>query len=74
MCLTNKLMKEEWHVDSRCSRHMTRNTRLFCELKRKDYGNVRFGDNAKGRIAGKETAGINPNIEDVSLVMGLNLT
>lgn len=41
---------------------------MFTELKKKDYKNVCFSDNSKGRIIGKGTVGINPKIEDVSPV------
>lgn len=64
----SKLMKEEWYVDSACSIYMTGNIKMFTELKKKDYKNVCFSDNSKGRIIGKGTVGINPKIEDVSPV------
>lgn len=65
-------MKEEWYVVLACLRHVTGNIKLFSELKRKDYRNVRFVDNIKGRIIEKRTFRINL-IEDVSLVDGLKL-
>lgn len=44
---------------------------LFIKLEEKDYGEVSFGDNRKGKIIGKGTIGINQKIHYVPFVKGL---
>ena len=60
-------------MDSGCSRHMTGDPNIFLNLKKKDGGEVTFGDNAKGKVIGIGKVGT-PNstcIDDVLLVSGL---
>ncbi|KAJ9546338.1 hypothetical protein OSB04_018881 [Centaurea solstitialis] len=46
--------KSIWHIDSRCSRHMTGNKFILQNFKHFEGGNVAFGDNPKGgKIKGK---------------------
>ncbi|GJX05601.1 retrovirus-related pol polyprotein from transposon TNT 1-94 [Tanacetum coccineum] len=46
---------EEWIKDSRCSKHMTGNRKLFSTYKAYNRGNVIFGSNLYGNIIGKGT-------------------
>lgn len=50
---------------------MTGDRNLFTKLEEKGYGDVRFGDNNKGKIICRGIIGINPKIYNVSLVKGL---
>ena len=52
MCLKSTRTKNEWYLDSGCSRHMTGDKEQFYKLNAKDRGHVTFGDNAKGKIVG----------------------
>jgi len=65
--------EELWYLDSSCSRHMSGNTSLFSEIKKKKYGRVTFGDNKVGKIIGIGTIGKDPSkfLENVYLVEGL---
>lgn len=51
-----------------CFRHMMSGKEIFTYFEEVDCGNLRFGDNWKGRITGKGTIGTNPVIEDVAFV------
>ncbi|XP_070050011.1 uncharacterized protein [Nicotiana tomentosiformis] len=66
--------KEKWYLDSACSSHMTDDKNLFKEVTKIDGGNVKFGDNSKGKIVGTETVPFNNNcdITEVYLIDGLN--
>nr|GEW29289.1 retrovirus-related Pol polyprotein from transposon TNT 1-94 [Tanacetum cinerariifolium] len=44
---------DEWITDSRCSKHMTGNRKLFSTYKAYNGGNVIFGSNLRGNIIGK---------------------
>jgi hypothetical protein len=44
--------EDKWFLDSGCSRHMTGDKNKFTSLTLKDGGNVKFGDNSKGKIIG----------------------
>uniref|UniRef100_A0A2N9G2N2 CCHC-type domain-containing protein n=1 Tax=Fagus sylvatica TaxID=28930 RepID=A0A2N9G2N2_FAGSY len=52
VCLISKSTKKKWFLDSGCSRHMTGDKNKFTSLTLKDGGNVKFGDNSKGKIIG----------------------
>ena len=56
-----------WHLDSRCSHHMTRNKSLFTSFTEFDGGNVTFGDGNVARVKDKGTicAPDIPNLEEV---------
>ncbi|GJU91270.1 zf-CCHC domain-containing protein [Tanacetum coccineum] len=47
------LEPDEWIKDSRCSKHMTGNQKLFTSYKAYNRGNVIFGSNLRGNIIGK---------------------
>uniref|UniRef100_A0A2N9GEE5 CCHC-type domain-containing protein n=1 Tax=Fagus sylvatica TaxID=28930 RepID=A0A2N9GEE5_FAGSY len=49
---------EKWFLDSGCSRHMTGDKNKFTSLTLKDGGNVKFGDNSKGKIIGIVERGV----------------
>uniref|UniRef100_A0A2N9FYP2 CCHC-type domain-containing protein n=1 Tax=Fagus sylvatica TaxID=28930 RepID=A0A2N9FYP2_FAGSY len=49
---------DEWFLDSGCSRHMTGDKNKFTSLTLKDGGNVKFGDNSKGKIIGIVERGV----------------
>ena len=72
MCLQAK-SKDQWYLDSGCSRHMTGDKTQFTFLKPKDGGLVTFGDNGKGKIEGIGVIGKNSltSIEHVLFVQGL---
>ncbi|XP_069145656.1 uncharacterized protein [Solanum lycopersicum] len=44
--------KQQWYMDSACSRHMTRNKTLFLSLEEGKGGMVAFGGGKKGQIKG----------------------
>nr|GEU65123.1 hypothetical protein [Tanacetum cinerariifolium] len=52
-CLGNDLEPDEWIKDSGCSKHMTRNRKLFSTYKAYNRGNVIFGSNLRCNIIGK---------------------
>ncbi|GJZ67370.1 retrovirus-related pol polyprotein from transposon TNT 1-94, partial [Tanacetum coccineum] len=47
------LEPDEWIKDSRCSKHMTGNQKLFSSYKAYTRGNVIFGSNLRSNIIGK---------------------
>ncbi|GJR82569.1 retrovirus-related pol polyprotein from transposon TNT 1-94 [Tanacetum coccineum] len=53
ICLGVDLEPDEWIKDSRCSKHMTGNRKLFSSYKAYNEGNVIFGSNLRGNIIGK---------------------
>ncbi|GKC94376.1 retrovirus-related pol polyprotein from transposon TNT 1-94 [Tanacetum coccineum] len=53
ICLGVDLEPDEWIKDSRCSKHMTGNQKLFSSYKAYNGGNVIFGSNLHGNIIGK---------------------
>ncbi|GJV54209.1 retrovirus-related pol polyprotein from transposon TNT 1-94 [Tanacetum coccineum] len=53
ICLRVDLEPDEWIKDSRCSKHMTGNRKLFSTYKAYNRGNVIFGSNLRGNIIGK---------------------
>ncbi|GJW48025.1 copia protein [Tanacetum coccineum] len=53
ICLGVDLEPDEWIKDSRCSKHMTGNQKLFSTYKAYNGGNVIFGSNLCGNIIGK---------------------
>ncbi|GJU93659.1 retrovirus-related pol polyprotein from transposon TNT 1-94 [Tanacetum coccineum] len=53
ICLGVNLEPDEWIKDSRCSKHMTGNRKLFSTYKTYNGGNVIFGSNLRGNIIGK---------------------
>nr|GEU50311.1 UBN2 domain-containing protein [Tanacetum cinerariifolium] len=56
ICLGVDLELGEWIEDSRCSKHMTGNRKLFSSYKACNGGNVIFGTNLRGNIIGKDTS------------------
>ncbi|GKA41980.1 retrovirus-related pol polyprotein from transposon TNT 1-94, partial [Tanacetum coccineum] len=55
ICLGVDLEPDKWIKDSRCSKHMTGNQKLFSTYKAYNGGNVIFGSNLCGNIIGKGT-------------------
>nr|GEW50631.1 putative reverse transcriptase domain-containing protein [Tanacetum cinerariifolium] len=55
ICLGVNLEPNEWIKESGCSKHMTRNRKLFSTYKAYIRGNVIFGSNFSGNIIGKGT-------------------
>ncbi|GKD38058.1 retrovirus-related pol polyprotein from transposon TNT 1-94 [Tanacetum coccineum] len=53
ICLGVDLEPDKWIKDSRCSKHMTGNRKLFSTYKTYNGGNVIFGSNLRGNIIGK---------------------
>ncbi|GJY08567.1 retrovirus-related pol polyprotein from transposon TNT 1-94, partial [Tanacetum coccineum] len=53
ICLRVDLEPDEWIKDSRCSKHMTGNRKLFSTYKAYNGGNVIFGSNLCGNVIGK---------------------
>ncbi|GJV82502.1 retrovirus-related pol polyprotein from transposon TNT 1-94 [Tanacetum coccineum] len=53
ICLGVDLEPDEWIKDSRFSKHMTGNQKLFSTYKAYNGGNVIFGSNLHGNIIGK---------------------
>ena len=68
LCASEK--QNLWHMDSRCSKHMTGDPTKFLSLKRKQKGKVTCGDNISSRIIGKGTMVIRDKmkVENVILV------
>ena len=65
--------KDEWYLDSGCSRHMTGDRSKFLSLVDHRSGNVTFGDNKKGKIIAVGKIGISESfsINIVYLVQNL---
>ncbi|GKC29527.1 retrovirus-related pol polyprotein from transposon TNT 1-94 [Tanacetum coccineum] len=53
ICLGIDLEPDKWIKYSGCSKHMTRNRKLFSTYKAYNGGNVVFGSNLRGNIIGK---------------------
>ncbi|GJS21017.1 retrovirus-related pol polyprotein from transposon TNT 1-94 [Tanacetum coccineum] len=53
ICLGFDLEPDEWIKDSRCSKHMTSNRKLFSSYKAYNEGNVIFDSNLRGNIIHK---------------------
>ena len=49
--------KNQWYLDSGCSKHMIGDLTKFTSLKLKGKGHVTYGDNNRGRIWGRGTVG-----------------
>ena len=64
-----------WYLDSRCSRHMTRDKTLFKTLKEKEDSFVTFGDGSHSQVLGKRTVDIPglPLLTDVLYIKGLKV-
>ncbi|GKC15455.1 retrovirus-related pol polyprotein from transposon TNT 1-94 [Tanacetum coccineum] len=76
ICLGVDLEPDEWIKDSRYSKHMTGNRKLFSTYKAYNGGNVIFGSNLRGNIIGKGTISNDSlNIDNVEHVdnLGFNL-
>ena len=69
---TTSRLKDQWYLDSGCSRHMTGDKNLLSEFIAEPGPSVIFGDNFKGKTIGygKVNRG-SISIEHVSLVEGL---
>nr|GEX73361.1 hypothetical protein [Tanacetum cinerariifolium] len=52
-CLGINLELDEWIKDSRCSKHMTGNRKLFSSYKAYNEGNIIFRSNLRSKIIGK---------------------
>ncbi|GKB86188.1 hypothetical protein Tco_0958460 [Tanacetum coccineum] len=52
VCLKCDLLLNDWIVDSGCTKHITRNRRLFTSYKAYDGRQVVFGSNLKGKVIG----------------------
>ena len=64
-----------WHLDSGCSRHMTRDRSLFKVFESTKGDNVTFGDGSKSQIKGKGIISLLglPDIANVLYVEGLRV-
>ncbi|GJU10965.1 hypothetical protein Tco_1133361 [Tanacetum coccineum] len=51
-CLKCDLLPDDWIMDSGCTKHVTRNRRLFNSYKVYDGGHVVFRSNLKGKVIG----------------------
>jgi hypothetical protein len=73
VCLISISTKDKLFLNSGCPRHMIGDKNKFTSLTLKDGGNVKFGDNSKGKIIGIGNFGKTHSlvIEDVLLVDGL---
>jgi len=65
--------KNQWYLDSGCSKHMTGDLAQFTNLKLKAEGHVTYGDNNRGKILGRGNVGTEDSItiENVLYVEGL---
>uniref|UniRef100_A0A2N9H8V7 CCHC-type domain-containing protein n=1 Tax=Fagus sylvatica TaxID=28930 RepID=A0A2N9H8V7_FAGSY len=73
VCLISKSTKDKWFLDSGCSRHMTGDKNKFTSLTLKDGGNVKFGDNSKGKIIGIDNLGKFDAKSDEGIFLGYSL-
>ncbi|GJZ42234.1 zf-CCHC domain-containing protein [Tanacetum coccineum] len=53
VCLKCDILPSDWIVDSVCTKHMTRNRRLFTSYKAYDGGHVIFRSNLKGKVVSR---------------------
>ncbi|GJV67120.1 retrovirus-related pol polyprotein from transposon TNT 1-94 [Tanacetum coccineum] len=53
VCLKCDLRSDDWIVDSRCTKQMTGNRRLFTTYAKYDDGHAVFGSNLKGKVVGE---------------------
>nr|XP_018623550.1 uncharacterized protein LOC108943686 [Nicotiana tomentosiformis] len=69
-----KSRKGKWYLDSVCSSHMTDDKNLFKEVTKINGGNVKFGDDTRGKIVDTRTVPFSNNcdITEVHLVDRLN--
>ena len=67
------MIKEEWHFNSGCSWHMTRNEHILTNLQHSNKDIVIFGDGARGRVIGTGSLVIPrlSKLKNVLLVEGL---
>ena len=65
--------KNQWYLDSGCSKHMIGDLTKFTSLKLKAEEHVTYGDNNRGRILDRGTVGTgnSTTIENVLYVEGL---
>nr|GEV25156.1 integrase, catalytic region, zinc finger, CCHC-type, peptidase aspartic, catalytic [Tanacetum cinerariifolium] len=66
VCLRCNLRPNDWIVDSGCTKHMTRNRRLFTSYKEYDDGHVVFGSNLKGKVVGGDDRIDEPIVQDLN--------
>ncbi|GJS91140.1 retrovirus-related pol polyprotein from transposon TNT 1-94 [Tanacetum coccineum] len=71
ICLGVDLEPDEWIKNSRCSKHMTGNRKLFSTYKAYNEGNVIFGSNLRSNIIGKEPKNVNEALADDSWIVAL---
>uniref|UniRef100_A0A2N9HLR4 CCHC-type domain-containing protein n=1 Tax=Fagus sylvatica TaxID=28930 RepID=A0A2N9HLR4_FAGSY len=73
LCLMAHGDEDKWFLDSGCSRHMTGDKNKFTSLTLKDGGNVKFGDNSKGKIIGIDNLGKFDAKSDEGIFLGYSL-
>ena len=63
----------EWHLDSGCSRHKTRDKSSFTSLENYNGGIITFRDGSLARVKGKDSIAIPscPKLDGVLYVKGL---
>ncbi|GJS06845.1 zf-CCHC domain-containing protein [Tanacetum coccineum] len=71
ICLGVDLEPDEWIKDSRCSKHMTGNRKLFFTYKAYNGGNVIFDSNIRGYIMAKEPKNVNEVLGDESWIVAM---
>jgi hypothetical protein len=54
LVLSTQRKKKPWYIDSGCSKHMTGDKSKFLTLSDRKSGNATFGNDAPGKIKGKE--------------------
>src|ERR1041384_639707 len=65
-------MKEnKWVVDSGCSRHMSGERQIFTKIDPLDGGQIKFGNNATGKVVGIGEVSKDFKFDHVFLVKGL---
>ncbi|GJZ79767.1 hypothetical protein Tco_0644604 [Tanacetum coccineum] len=72
VCLKCDLLPYDWIVDSGCTKHMTKNRRLFTLYKAYDGRHVVYGSNLKGMVVSGGNAN-NRNRKEVSTTRVLEL-
>ncbi|GJT47887.1 zf-CCHC domain-containing protein [Tanacetum coccineum] len=73
ICLGVNLEPDEWIKDSRCSKHMMGNQKLFSTYKAYNEGNVIFGSNLRGNIIGKSLAKVILGHANMRILQSLDL-
>jgi hypothetical protein len=74
LVLSSQREKNPWYIDSGCSKHMTGDKSKFLTLSESKSGNVTFGNDAPGKIKGKEMVSLSNGkgkAQDVLFLEGL---